>query len=117
MSALTRITTRAKQIRRARPGMSWKSAIKQAGAEYRGSKKAKPKKSRSPRAPRKRAKQNKGADTGAGPSPVTAVKAMLRERLGRALLTKEMAKGKLAKRRAQKSVNELRAKLRTAEKL
>lgn len=33
--ALTKITTRAKQIRRGRPSMSWKSAIKQAGADYR----------------------------------------------------------------------------------
>ena len=34
-TALTKITTRAKQIRKAHPRMEWKSAVKQAGAEYR----------------------------------------------------------------------------------
>lgn len=37
-SALKKITTRAKQIRKKAPGKSWKSAIKQAGSEYRGGK-------------------------------------------------------------------------------
>lgn len=32
---LKKITTRAKQIRKRKPGMKWTSAIKQAGAEYR----------------------------------------------------------------------------------
>jgi hypothetical protein len=34
-NALKKITTRAKQIRKKQPGKSWKSAVKQAGAEYR----------------------------------------------------------------------------------
>lgn len=36
--ALTKITTRAKALRRQQPGMQWKTAIKKAGAEYRGGK-------------------------------------------------------------------------------
>jgi hypothetical protein len=39
-NALKKITTRAKQIRRAHPGTSWKGAVKKAGAEYRSGKKA-----------------------------------------------------------------------------
>ena|ERR1700679_927757 len=39
-NALKKITTRAKQIRKKQPGKSWKSAVKQAGAEYRAGKKA-----------------------------------------------------------------------------
>jgi len=39
-TALKKITTRARQIRKAHPSMQWKNAIKKAGAEYRsGSKK------------------------------------------------------------------------------
>jgi hypothetical protein len=38
-NALKKITTRAKQIRKKQPGKSWKSAVKQAGAEYRAGKK------------------------------------------------------------------------------
>lgn len=34
-SALTKITTRAKQLRKAKPGMKWQTAIKQAGVDYR----------------------------------------------------------------------------------
>jgi hypothetical protein len=51
VNALKKITTRAKQIRRAHPGKSWKSAVKQAGAEYRGAKAA----------PRKKAARKKTA--------------------------------------------------------
>jgi hypothetical protein len=39
MSALTKITTRAKQIRRSKKSMTWKAAIKQASREYNGGKK------------------------------------------------------------------------------
>jgi hypothetical protein len=42
-AALKKITTRAKQIRRKRPGMKWKTAIKEAGAEYRGGRLGTPK--------------------------------------------------------------------------
>jgi hypothetical protein len=38
-NALKKITTRAKQIRKAHPGTSWKGAVKKAGAEYRAGKK------------------------------------------------------------------------------
>lgn len=37
-SALKKITDKAKQLRRSSPGMSWKSAIKKAGASYRAGK-------------------------------------------------------------------------------
>jgi len=40
-NALKKITTRAKQLRKKQPGISWKSAIKKAGAEYRTGKKSK----------------------------------------------------------------------------
>jgi hypothetical protein len=36
---LKAITTRAKQMRKKQPGMSWLSAVKKAGAEYRSGKK------------------------------------------------------------------------------
>jgi hypothetical protein len=35
MSAITKISARAKQIRRKHPGKSWKACIKAASAEYR----------------------------------------------------------------------------------
>lgn len=35
-AALKKITTTAKQLRKKSPGMSWQSAIKKAGAMYRG---------------------------------------------------------------------------------
>jgi hypothetical protein len=43
-NALKKITTRAKQIRKAHPGTSWKGAVKKAGAEYRAGKKTPAKK-------------------------------------------------------------------------
>lgn len=51
-TALRKITTRAKAIRKKHPGKSWKAAIKQAGADYRtgkisGVKKRQPAKARS----------------------------------------------------------------------
>jgi hypothetical protein len=39
-NALKKITTRAKQIRKKHPNQSWKSAVKEAGREYRSGKKA-----------------------------------------------------------------------------
>lgn len=45
-TALKKITTRAKQIRKAHPSMSWVGAVKKAGAEYRGGKVAGKKKKR-----------------------------------------------------------------------
>ena len=52
-NALQKITTRAKAIRRAHPGMSWKAAVKKASAEYRG-------------APKKKASRKKAAVSGTG---------------------------------------------------
>jgi len=37
-AALTKITARAKQLRKAKPGMKWLTAVKQAGADYRNGK-------------------------------------------------------------------------------
>lgn len=37
-NALKKITTRAKQLRKKSPGKSWKTVVKQAGAEYRAGK-------------------------------------------------------------------------------
>lgn len=37
-NTLKKITTRAKQIRKAHPSMAWKNAVKKAGAEYRAGK-------------------------------------------------------------------------------
>jgi hypothetical protein len=115
-NALKKITNRAKEIRRKQPGIAWKTAIKKAGAEYRGSaKKGKPKAAGSKR---KRPSTNKGTSTvGAGSSPITQVKQQLRDQLGRALLTKELSRKKTDKRKAQKRISELRGKLRKAESL
>jgi hypothetical protein len=122
MNALKKITTRAKQIRKSHPGITWKSAVKRAGAEYRAGKKSpsrtKPKKSRSARAPKKRLTPIIGKKkTGAGPSPVTAVKAGLKERLGRLLLRKELATTKRDKRKIQKEISVARRRLKIADKL
>lgn len=38
MSALNKITTRAKQIRKKHPAMQWKTAVKKASVEYRSGK-------------------------------------------------------------------------------
>lgn len=115
-NALSKITTRAKQIRKQHPGVSWKSAIKKAGAEYRG--KAKPKKRAAGTKPKKQRAQNKGSvKRGAGSTPIAQVRQQLRDQLGRALLTKELSKRKTDKRKAQKRVTELRGKLRLAQSL
>ena len=44
--SIAKISRRAKQIRKSHPGMKWQSALKKAGAEFRGKKSA-PKKSTS----------------------------------------------------------------------
>ncbi|MES3018588.1 MAG: hypothetical protein V4721_12445 [Bacteroidota bacterium] len=121
-NALKKITTRAKQIRRSHPGIAWKTAIKRAGAEYRGGKKTV---SRSaPKKSKKRSVQKRKtravavtAVHGNGESPITMIKSMLKTRLGKALLRKELAKGKRDKRREQKTINSIRQQLRTASKL
>ncbi len=48
-NTLKKITTRAKQLRKKRPGISWKSAVKSAGLEYRQGKMRKAKRKAAPK--------------------------------------------------------------------
>jgi hypothetical protein len=53
-TALKKITTAAKKLRKKKPGMSWKSAVKAAGASYRSAKKSPRKRVARKAAPKKR---------------------------------------------------------------
>ena len=61
-ATLKKITTRAKQLRKKRPGISWKTAVKSAGLEYRQGKMGKTRKAR----PAKKKKAVKRKRMGSG---------------------------------------------------
>jgi hypothetical protein len=138
MSAITKISARAKQIRRKHPGKSWKACIKAASAEYRagslGKASGKTKRRRKVGATlliernetrRTRPKRvvrikrtSKGTFKGASLAGVSsaALKAELRSklksRLAMQLLTQSMATTKTNRRRAAKKVAETKRQLR-----
>lgn len=124
MNALKTIRLAAGRLRKKHPGMSYKNALKKAGAEYRSKNKSGvPKKKRKKLARKQvsfvrvtniRRTAKKGI-TVAG--YISDLKGALLEKLGNALVAKERAKGKRAKRKAQKRITELRAKLKKAETL
>src|SRR5205823_1635013 len=109
MSAiLKRITARAKQIRKRKPAMQWKNAIKEAARELRG-KAPKSKTVKRKSAPHKKARKKHHTHWGvvseherrvSGVS-ISGLKSQLRdkykERLAKALLSKDLAKKKMDK--------------------
>ena len=120
-STLKKITTRAKAIRKKKPGIKWVTAVKQAGAEYR--KKGKPrkksaKKKRPARKTTRRRKKTVGARVGrvSGQPTVAqlkrAAKDLLEVRLGKNLVSIEKAKGVRAKKKLQKVKAKIKKELR-----
>jgi hypothetical protein len=130
-SALKKITTRAKQLYK--QGGSWKSAIKKAGAEYRGkkrkvsgvrTKKTHHKKTRHKRlgATREIGKDrldNKRVNITVGSITAAQAKSVIRSRtkdsLATALLQRDMARTKTAKRKISKKITSLRSTLHRFE--
>ena len=123
-TTLKKITAEAKRIRKKSPGMKWLSAVKQAGAKYRGGKLGGKKKATKRRpvarkgsskrsAPRKRAAPRVARrPSGSVASHISEVKKLLKERLGRALVAKDQAKGIRNKKLKGKTVAAIKAQLR-----
>lgn len=120
-STLKKITNRAKQIRRKHPGKAWKTAVKEAGREYRegglsGTKGRKTKTARKGIAKvGTRRKTRKVGSVGAihtTAQHLSAARAGLREQLAWMLLARDQAKTKTAKRKIAKKMVEVRRKLR-----
>jgi hypothetical protein len=123
MSALKKITTRAKQLRKKHPNMEWRTAIKKAGAEYRGGKvKSAPRKKAVHRKTVKRKKHhtNWGVvsehERRVSGVSISGLKSQLKDRykeqLAKALLSKDLATKKMDKRRHQKRIAEIRSLLK-----
>jgi hypothetical protein len=130
-TALKKITIRAKAIRRAAPGKSWKSAIKQAGSEYRTGKISGVKKRRSP-AKRKKVgakykvyhevkrvgsvkSKGRGFTVGSINQHKAAARHQVKERLAWMLLARDSAKTKTERKKLGKKVMELRKEYRNLE--
>jgi hypothetical protein len=140
-TALKKITTRAKQIRKKNPGISWKSAVKKAGAEYRGGKISGTKKKRKVSGTSTGGARNNRTSTGGARTSTTgnrtstggartttirvgrvgalttaghlsAARSGLKEQLAWGLLARDQAKTKTAKRKIGKKLIEVRRKLR-----
>lgn len=111
--ALKKITTRAKAIYKS--GGSWAAAIKKSSAEYRGGKKSSPKRKA---APKRRAAPRRAATINAKPqrmnkvSGITSAKRRVvedaKKKLANALLKRDLAKTKRAKRKIGKQVVQYR---------
>jgi|SRR5882672_3278759 len=127
-TTLKKITTRAKQIRKKQPGISWRSAVKKAGAEYRGGKIRKTRKARKTRparkkkaVPRKRVKATKKAprsrvkirvSSGTVSGHMGAAKKMLLDDIGRKDAQIFAATKKIVKRKLQKQLNKMKQQYR-----
>lgn len=131
MSALTKIITRAKQIRKLhKNAKEWKACVKQAGAEYRSGKKVSGTKARKSAPKKKAATRTKSAPKKKRATPAhghahthspagksTAhLKAELRNRykqsLATALLSHALTKQKRGKKKISKRITALKADLR-----
>jgi len=110
MSLIKRITARAKAIRKG-TSMKWLTALKKAGAELRGGKKPKPKKSVARARKTKRIAPAASDRPGLAPAKSEYRKA-LEDNLARLLFRREMAAGKMDRRRLTKQINEVRSDLR-----
>lgn len=115
-TALKKITTRAKQIRKKHPGKSWKAAIKQAGAEYRGGKISGVRKKRVARkSPKKTARKRTARKVSGMPvmpsgSSIVAARRETKEKLGWAMATQATAKTKREKKAMGVKIAELKKK-------
>lgn len=120
-SALKKITTRAKAIRRIHGG-SWKAAIKKAGAEYRGGrigsvkrKKAAPKKRRAAVRKIKKFHAAEGRaikSLGSVSSHLSSAKKMLEHEIGKLEVQRYKAKKKSVKRKIGKRIAAKKSKYR-----
>lgn len=121
-TALKKITTRAKAIRKKKPGISWNTAIKTASKEYKGGKISGVKKKKS--APRKRVGTVKKKTTRSKPKVRVGEVAMtvsqqersllkgLKDNLGRTLMEIDTARTKTDKKRLRKKAADIRKKIK-----
>jgi hypothetical protein len=117
-SALQKITTRAKQLRKKSPGKKWATCVKEASREYRGGKKIS--------GTKKRGGKKKAAVSRPAGRRITGVpgdgvslsqslaqtKRKLTEELGWALATQRSARTKTDKKRLAPKIAELTKKLK-----
>lgn len=122
-NTLQKITTRAKQIRKAHPSMKWSSAVKKAGAEYRGGKISGTRKKKSAgSAPRKKSPGRRigAVPSGAGGETVAALEAQIKkklnEQLGWLLVQQRTAPTKTARKKLSPKIREITNKLRALKK-
>jgi hypothetical protein len=125
-TTLQKITTRAKQIRKGHPNMEWKTAVKKAGAEYRGGKisgTGARKKARGSSARKKSPGRRIGAvpsgstgssDTAAGLESM--LKKKLNEQLGWLLVQQRTAPTKTARKKLAPKIRELTSKIKALKK-
>jgi hypothetical protein len=122
-TALNKITTRAKQLRKKHPHMEWKTAIKKAGVEYRGGKiKSAPRKKAVHRKTVKRKKHHKNWGTvreherrvsGTSISGLhSELKKHYKNKLAKALLERDMATTKRERTKRSKEVTKARSQLK-----
>ena len=127
-NALKKITTRAKAIRKSHPGVSWKSAVKKAGAEYRTGKISGVKKKKKParkKASRKVAgrssrkavgkvgyRRTDGAVIGSIAGHKKALRHAIEEKLAWKLLAISSAKKVRTKKKLQKTAAQYKKDLR-----
>ena len=120
-NALKKITTEAQKIRKKSPGISWKSAVKKAGAKYRASAKTSKKPVRKKAAKKVARRSVKRKTVGTAPvviqrdtvqSHVGAAKKLLLDSLGKLEGRKFAASTKTDKRKLQKSINHTKAQIR-----
>lgn len=119
-TALTKITARAKKIRKEHPKMAWSAAIKKAGAEYRnGTIKGAPKKKAAPKKKSARKKVGGVVAGGGVAAPlgtlvgnINNAKKILSGRIGRMEAQKTTAKTKRDKTKIGKEIAAEKIKLR-----
>jgi hypothetical protein len=121
-TTLKKITNRAKQIRRAHPNTSWISAVKKAGAEYRGGKKTRSTtKKRKPAAKPKRVGSSKKRSTPAAISGFSTaqlrshLKREYKNKLAWGLLAVDSATKVNAKKKARKRVANIKKNLKALQ--
>jgi hypothetical protein len=132
MSALKKITARAKQIRKAHPSMKWMSAIKKASVEFNLNKTGVRNKTKHPRRAKKkttmrsRRRKVSAIDTVSRTHTdynkpevnisIGGLKTVLRKKLNQALdkkvIRKFHATGKRQKKKIQKEINAVKSELR-----
>jgi hypothetical protein len=124
-NALSKITTRAKQIRKAHPAMAWSAAIKKAGVEYRGGKISGTSKKKKRAVGSTKRKKSPGRKIGAVPSAGSGesmaglegqLKRKMNEQLGWLLVQQRTAPTKTARKKLAPKIRELTTKIRALKK-